>query len=118
MHGLEMNFQTKHMRPTQGIMANRTLRTAGVLQATFVILHFYFKPNLIYRAIINNLGDKILSYLHGWYIIINVANENLMSFLAVFKLLPVCICNRFENTPFLPTQMIYNSPYIGLLYVR
>jgi hypothetical protein len=38
------------------------------------------------------------SATRGWYITINVANENLMSFHAVFKLFHVCICNRFDDT--------------------
>jgi hypothetical protein len=33
------------------------------------------------------------------HVAINVTNEKCMSFLAILKLLHVCICNRFENTP-------------------
>jgi hypothetical protein len=33
------------------------------------------------------------------YVRINIAKQNLMSFLAVFKLYHACIRNHFENTP-------------------
>jgi hypothetical protein len=41
---------------------------------------------------------------------INMANENLMSSLAVFKFFHVCICSRFENTSnFYDLSDFYNS---------
>jgi hypothetical protein len=34
----------------------------------------------------------------GWYVTTNVANENVINFLALFKLIPVFICNPIQNT--------------------
>jgi hypothetical protein len=42
--------------------------------------------------------DSDRSATRGWYVKINVANENLMSFLAVFKMYHVFVCNLCENT--------------------
>jgi hypothetical protein len=49
--------------------------------------------------------DTDQSTTRGCHVIINVTDEKLMSFLAVFKLIHVYICNRFKNTP------IYYHPY-------
>jgi hypothetical protein len=38
------------------------------------------------------------STTNGRYVTINVANESLMSFLAVLKSFQVCVCKRLENT--------------------
>jgi hypothetical protein len=56
--------------------------------------------------------DSNRSATHGWYVTIDDANENLMSFLAIFKLCHVCFCNRFTNTQIFNTKIIYNSPVI------
>jgi hypothetical protein len=52
-----------------------------------------------YPSLLNSRRHFPLRVICGWYVIINVANVNLINFLAVFKLFHVCISNRFENTP-------------------
>jgi hypothetical protein len=42
--------------------------------------------------------DSGWSTSHGYYVTINIAKKNLMSFLAVFKLFRVCIYNCVKNT--------------------
>jgi hypothetical protein len=41
--------------------------------------------------------DSDGSATSGWYVKINVANGNLMRFLAVFKMYHVFVCNLCEN---------------------
>jgi hypothetical protein len=42
--------------------------------------------------------DSDRSATRDWYVKINVANENLKRFLAVFKMYHVFVCNLCENT--------------------
>jgi hypothetical protein len=56
------------------------------------------------------------SAISSWHVAISVANKNLASFFAVFKLFHVCIKTILKLKWFLSTQIIYNSPVYCLQY--